>query len=150
MKTITTALALVAALALGATACNKDKKEGEKGKASASKVTGKASAGPIVMGAAQFHKDYTSLTGPQVMNKYMGKKVRITGPVLRTMDMGEYGGYQIWLQASGKKHVAVKFKDDGAAAKGKGLKKGAGVTVQCSIGGMMGQNIHLIDCDLRG
>lgn len=147
MHNFTTAVVLAVAFALAGAACGKDK---EDSKASSTKASPAKSSGPIEMTSAGFHKDYTSLTGPQAMKKYMGKRVVINGPVLRTMDMGEYGGYQVWLRAAGKNHVAVKFKDDGAAAKGKKLQKGATVTVDCSIGGMMGNNIHLIGCDLKG
>lgn len=148
MHNFTTAVVLAIAFALAGAACGKDNKDDKA--SSAKSATAAKSKGPIKMSAASFHKDYTSLEGPEVMKKYMGKRVVINGPVLRTMDMGEYGGYQVWLQAAGKSHVAVKFNDDGAAAKGRKLEKGATVTVDCSIGGMMGNNIHLISCDLKG
>ena len=64
------------------------------------------------------------------------------------LDMGG-AGYQIWLAAPDKGRVVIKFKDNGAHAKTKKLKRGDSVKLSgCSVSGKTTRAVHMSDCRL--
>ncbi len=105
------------------------------------------SEGTFKMTAEAFFKDYSSLKGMDAM-KYMSKKVELKGKVLRTLDLGETEGYQVWMQAPGS-HIALKFSDNGAAVKAKDLKKGDALTALCEVSGKLDKAISMGSCELK-
>lgn len=147
-----TALALGLALA-GCSKSDDDKGSKSKGKdkPSASKGSGKAApAGPLEFSAEAFYKDWTSLKGAALMKKYMKRRVQVTGKVFHIIQGGEYGEYTMMLEAGAdKERLTAKFKDKGKAANDKKVAKGASVTINCDVSGMMAKNIMMNDCELK-
>lgn len=144
-------LSLAALLALGGAACKK--KDDNHGAAStggsaptAEAKTAPAPKGPPELTAPDFFKDYNSLKGMEVMDKY-GDGVVVSGTVKRTIEEMD-GSLKVWLDAGDPNWVSLGFKDNGAAAKSKGVKAGDQVKAKCQVGGAMGKQIMNIDCEL--
>lgn len=151
-----TFLAIVVALALGACGEKKDETKpaeskpaagGEK-KGAAPKEPAPPPAPSVIKYASgeEFWKDYTGTPNEQIMDKFMGKKVEITGTLTQVVDADPE--YFVWIDAGNNKRIDTKFKDP-AAAKAKGKKKGDTATIVCDIGGMDDNAIYVIDCELK-
>jgi hypothetical protein len=133
---------VVALLSFGG--CNK-KKEGEGGGGTDTTTTG-GGGGAGEMTAPDFYKDFTSLKGMDVINKYKDG-VTVSGTVLRTGEEGD-GSMFVHLDAGGGKWVALSFTDKGAAAKAKGVKQGDAVKAKCKVGGADANYVMNTDCEL--
>ena len=97
--------------------------------------------------AAAFYSEYMAVRGMQAM-RYMNAKIALDGTVRQVLDMGG-AGYQIWLAAPDKGRVVIKFKDNGAHAKTKKLKRGDSVKLSgCSVSGKTTRAVHMSDCRL--
>ncbi len=146
------------ALALSLTGCKKDDKKAE-GSAKTGEPAAKASpaakadeAQPAkkavkTLTAPEFFKHYMSLEGMAVLDEY-GDGVIVSGTVKQTIEEGD-GSLVVWLDAEGGKWVSLGFVDQGAAAKGKGVKAGDSLTAQCQVGGGMDNYIMNIDCVMQ-
>jgi len=99
------------------------------------------------MTAPDFYKDFTSLKGMDVINKYKDG-VTVSGTVLRTGEEGD-GSMFVHLDAGGGKWVALSFADKGAAAKAKGVKQGDAVKAKCKVGGADANYVMNTDCELQ-
>jgi hypothetical protein len=138
---------------LFAAACG-DKKDKDKGaadegasdKAQPAEKKAPPKAAAAEMAAPDFFKDYNSLQGMEVMDKY-GKGVTVHGTVLRTIEEMD-GSIAVWLDAGDGNWVSLKFADKGEAAKGKGVKKDDTVKAQCQVGGASDKYVMNIDCKL--
>jgi hypothetical protein len=96
--------------------------------------------------AAAFFKDYFTLKGMALMDKY-GKGVTVTGSVTRTITEMDKN-FKVVLSAGDKNWLSLAFKDKGVAAKAKGAKAGSKLTAKCQIGGGMKTYILLNRCEL--
>ncbi len=156
MTRITLALALALAALVALPACGGKKDEGgaakttEGGKAvEGAKEAPKAAAAPA-MDAPALWTDYNApgQDGMALMKKWENGVV-VTGTVKNTITE-EAGNMSVWLDGGDKHNVTLGFKDDGKAAKEKGIKKDDKVTAQCSIGGSDGNNMMMLtDCELK-
>lgn len=154
---IRTALALGLALVV-LPACGK-KEEGGAGKASEGggstkedKVEAKAEAKPAVieMDSVALYEDYNKpgQNGLDLMKKWE-KGVIVSGTVTQVITE-EAGNTTLWLSGGEGKRVSLGFKDDGKAAKEKGIKKDDKLTAQCQIGGADGTALMMLtDCELK-
>ncbi|HTE55587.1 MAG TPA: hypothetical protein VK698_32255 [Kofleriaceae bacterium] len=99
--------------------------------------------------AAEFYRAYSTLSGAELLEKY-GAGVMVTGPVQKRVDLGGDAGVQLWLavDAPGPGHVAVKFRDSGAAAQKQKVAPGEIVAVTCQINGKPADVLFLVDCVL--
>lgn len=90
---------------------------------------------------------------PQFLDEYLAgrarsrARVQVTGAVKRGIDMGQAGGYRLWLDAGRRRFVEARFRDNGRAARGK--RQGRVVTVDCQPTAKIGANAQLSDCVLR-
>ena len=90
---------------------------------------------------------------PQFLDEYLAGKtrsrsrVRLTGKVKRGIDMGQQGGYRLWLDAGRRRFVEARFRDNGRAAMS--AREGRVVTVDCQPTAKIGTNARLEDCELR-
>ncbi len=143
-------LSLVAVIALGGFACKKkDDTQGAAAKSGGASAPAKAEPapkGPPELTATDFFKDYNSLKGMEVMDKY-GDGVVVSGTVKRTIEEMD-GSLKVWLDAGNPNWVSLGFKDNGAAAKAKGVKAGDQVKAKCSVGGGMDKQIMNVNCEL--
>jgi len=135
-------LGVLALVALGG--CGK-KKEGEGGGGGTASAGGGGGAGEMT--APDFYKDFTSLKGMDVINKYKDGVV-VSGSVLRTGEEGD-GSMFVHLDAGEGKWVALSFADKGAAAKAKGVKQGDAVKARCKVGGADANYVMNTDCELQ-
>jgi hypothetical protein len=126
--------------------CNK-KKEGEGGTGTGSGTDTAGGGGGGEMTAPDFYKDFTSLKGMDVINKYKDGVV-VSGTVLRTGEEGD-GSMFVHLDAGDGKWVALSFADKGAAAKAKGVKQGDAVKAKCKVGGADANYVMNTDCELQ-
>lgn len=142
----TLAIALFATLAATA-ACKKDKSEDKKG--GGEKPVAEEKGGGIPdLDAAAFYKDFNALDGMKALDKY-GDGVIVSGKVLRTIEEAT-GSLVVWLDSGEGTWVSLGFKDDGAAAKEKGIKEGDTVKAQCAVGGSDGAKYVMnVDCELK-
>lgn len=90
---------------------------------------------------------------PQFLDEYLAGKTRsrarvqLTGKVKRGIDMGQQGGYRLWLDAGRRRFVEARFRDNGRAAMS--VRDGRVVTVDCQPTAKIGTNAQLEDCVLR-
>lgn len=102
------------------------------------------------MDSVALYEDYNKpgQDGLALMQKWENGVV-VSGTV--TQVIGEESGKTtLWLSGGEKKRVSLDFKDDGKAAKDKGIKKDDKITAKCSIGGADGTALMmLLDCELR-
>jgi len=150
-KLTTLTLSLCCSMLLALAACGDKKDDATKsGKpASGGDQAAKADpkpAGPAELSAPDFFKDYQSLHGMEVMDKY-GDGVVVHGTVLRKItEMDE--SVALWLDAGDGNWVSLGFSDNGAAVKAKGIDKGAEVKAKCQVGGADVKYVMNIDCEL--
>jgi hypothetical protein len=146
MKILTTSL-LALSLALAAGCGKKDeKKEGGETATKTGETTQSGAA--LKMSAADFYKDYTSLKGMELMDKYGSKTVEVSGKLKKIItEMDE--STAVWMDVDGTRYLLMTFKDKGAAFKGKGLAEGADFAAACTVGGGTGNYIMLIDCEMK-
>jgi hypothetical protein len=144
-------IALIATLSL-TTACKKDDKKPEEG-GPAAKTEEKteekkaAPAGPKEMTAEAFVTDFLGeKDGMALLDRYRDGIV-VTGNVKQTIEEMD-GSLAVWLDAGNPKYVSLGFKDQGAAAKSKGLKQGDAVKARCQVGGGMDNYVMVTDCEL--
>jgi hypothetical protein len=142
-------IALITTLSITA-ACKKDDKKPEEG-APAAKTEEKAKqaapAGPKEMTAEAFVTDFLGeKDGMALLDRYRDGIV-VTGNVKQTIEEMD-GSLAVWLDAGNPKYVSLGFKDQGAAAKSKGLKQGDPVKARCQVGGGMDNYVMVTDCEL--
>ncbi len=141
------AIALLATATIATTGCKKDKKEG--GDEPAAKTGGGDKPAAVAeLDAAAFYKDFNSLEGMAVIEKYEAGVI-VSGKVLRTITE-ESGKMAVWLDSGEGTWVSLDFKDEGKAAKDKGVKEGDTVKAHCQVGGSDGAKYVMnIDCELK-
>ncbi|HWM88629.1 MAG TPA: hypothetical protein VNO33_22420 [Kofleriaceae bacterium] len=100
------------------------------------------------MSAAEFYKDYSSLKGADLLEKYSGG-VAVTGPVKKSVYLGQDEGLQLWLAVDGPGHIAARFQDGGTVARQKKIKVGHTVALRCQINGKPDAVLFLVDCVLE-
>ena len=159
MTRITLALALAALVAVPA--CGGKKEDGgaaktteggkavEGGKAAEGAKEAPKAAAPT-MDAPALWTDYNKpgQDGMALMKKWENGVI-VTGTVKNTITE-EAGNTSVWLDGGDNHNVTLGFKDDGKAAKEKGIKKDDKVTAQCQIGGSDGNNMMMLtDCELK-
>lgn len=137
-------IAWIACLVLAAAGCGK--KDDSKAGGSSEGAGAAADAVPEKT-ATDFYAHYSTLEGMEVVQAYKNG-VTVTGTVKRTI--GEMDdSMAVWVDAGEPNYVSLKFTDNGAAAKEKGLAAGAPVKATCKIGGATGKRIMLLDCVLK-
>lgn len=151
------ALALSFVVVATVPACKK--KEGDGGKAgeAAGKAVEGAPAGeaaeaagaPVVMTAQALFDDFNrpDANGMDLLDKYR-PGVTVSGAVTNTI-AEESGFLHVWLDGGNSHKVTLDFKDQGAAAKQKGVKSGDQLSATCGVGGTDGKMMMLIDCVLK-
>lgn len=97
--------------------------------------------------APAFYRDYSALTGAALLERY-STGVRVTGTVAKRQDLGRNEGLQLWLAVEGPGHIALKFQDNGQAARKKKLQPGAKIEVTCQINGKPAEVLYLVACTL--
>lgn len=140
---------IIALAAAALAACGSKKKDGDKGADKATEGAAAPAAGPLKMSAKEIFDEFNAPNFDAVaaIDKYKPGVV-VTGTVTNTI-AEENGFLHVWLDAGGNHHTTLDFKDQGAAAKQKGVKAGDQVTAQCSPGGTDGSQMMMIDCDLK-
>lgn len=131
-------------------ACGNKKKDGAASSDKPAEASDQAApAGPLQMSAKQIFDEFNAPNFDAVaaIDKYKPGVV-VTGTVTNTI-AEENGFLHVWLDAGGNHHTTLDFKDQGAAAKSKGVKAGDQVTAQCSPGGTDGSQMMMIDCVLK-
>ena len=153
------ALALALAALVVAPACGGKKEEGggaaksaegtKAGGGAATTETPAAADKPLVMDAPALFADFTKpdQDGMALLTKYK-PGVLVTGTVTQVITE-EAGNSSVWLDGGDGNKISLGFKDDGKAAKDKGVKKDDKISAQCNVGGADGKLMMLIDCDLK-
>jgi opacity protein-like surface antigen len=139
MPTRLSALALVLAVAAAAAACKKHEAAAE---------PPPPAAGPATLSAGQLFADFNrpGQDPMRLLDRYRPGVV-VTGTVTNTI-AEESGLLHVWLDAGTGNKVTLDFADQGAAAKGKGVKSGDQVSATCQVGGSDGRMMMLTDCAL--
>jgi hypothetical protein len=149
MRTVSLAFVTVFALALAPACKDKESAGGESGggESAGAKAGGEPAAkGPAEMTAPDFFKDFSSLEGMEVMNKYRDGVI-VSGAVKRTIEEMD-DSLAVWLDAGDNKWISLSFADDGAAAKAKEVKAGDEIKARCKVGGGDDNHIMNTDCEL--
>lgn len=152
---LTVALTLLVVPACGG---KKDEGGGAKtgGEPAAAKTADKAPEAPPPsakapeMDSVALYEDYNKpgQDGLALMQKWENGVV-VSGAVTQVITE-ESGKTTLWLSGGEKKRVSLDFKDEGKAAKDKGLKKDDKITAKCAIGGADGTSLMmLLDCELK-
>lgn len=115
--------------------------------AAAAAPAASTAGGPPQMTAAEFFRDYNSLKGAALFQKYKNGVI-VSGPVLKTINEMD-GSHKVWLDAAGGNYVTLSFADKGAAAVAKGIKKGDQLGARCDVGGGIGNYIMVLRCALE-
>ncbi len=147
-------VATVAVVGFLGTGCDKGSSEktgdtsakGSKTATAATAKPAKTAKAPKIeeMAAAFFFRDYKSLKGMALLNKY-SKGVIVGGPILKIITEMDKS-MAVWLDAGSGNWVSMKFKDKGAAARKAKVKKGHHLKAQCKVGGAADKYVALIDC----
>lgn len=149
-----TSIALSLAL-LVVPACKKKEGDSAAKATEGAKPTEKAADKPAAGGAPQameapaLFDDYNKPgQEPMALLDKWKPGVIVSGTVTNTITE-EAGNTSVWLDGGNNHKVTLGFKDDGKAAKEKGVKKDDKITAQCQIGGSDGNMMMLTDCELK-
>jgi hypothetical protein len=106
-------------------------------------------ANPLTMDAPALFDDYNkpNQDAMALMEKWRPGVV-VTGVVTQVITE-EAGNSSVWLDGGNNHKISLGFKDDGKAAKDKGVKKDDKIMAQCQIGGSDGNLMMLTDCELK-
>jgi hypothetical protein len=108
-----------------------------------------AAAAPAKMDAPALFDDFNKPgQDPMALLDKWKPGVLVSGTVTNTITE-EAGNTTVWLDGGNNHKVTLGFKDDGKAAKDKGVKKDDKITAQCQIGGSDGNMMMLTDCELK-